>query len=112
MTNEQKILAIVRDGYAQHKFFLDDGRPMSVVTIPMSVLKALGRAKLMRAIRSWKSGEQARARQAHVHALLCDGVPVAEIVELTGLTAQRIYQIKKSLTPENKTAQRRDQEDV
>lgn len=110
MTTDQTINAIVRNGYAQQKFFLDDGRPMSVVTIPMSVFKALGRAKCLKAIRSWQSGEEIRARQAQVAAWIRAGKPVSEIAELTGLTVQRIYQIKKSLESKNPTTTRKKME--
>ena len=103
MTTDQKISAITRHGYAQHKFILDDGRPMSVVTIPTSVFKALGRAKFLKAIESWKAGEESRARQTQIEIWLCAGKTAAEIAELTGLTVQRVYQIKKSLAVKQKS---------
>lgn len=111
MTTDQTITAIVRDGYAKHQFFLDDGRAMPVVTIPLSVLKALGRTKMLEAIRSWKSGEKSRARKTQIAAWIRAGKPASEIADLTGLSVQRIYQIKKSLEPKNPTTTTRSKKE-
>lgn len=103
MNESKKFEEIVTRGYAQHRYIYDDGRALPVVTLPLSIVKALGRNKLQKATQAWMAGEESRKRHTQICAMLKRGDKPKDIADQFKISVQRVYQIRKEIDAEPKT---------
>lgn len=94
------------DGIRTRRYELDDGRRITMLEVPATVLKALGMTKAQEAMAIWQRGEKQRAethaRRKRVVELLDQNVKPTAIAHEVGCTEQRVRQIRKEIEHERK----------
>lgn len=89
------------DGVRTRRYELADGRRVTTLEVPATVLKALGMGKVKDAMATWKRGEQQRAqahaRRKRIEELLHQGTKPTAIAHELGVTDQRVRQIRKEI---------------
>lgn len=86
----------------QRKYLLDDGRQLTTLELPETVVKALGKERVHRYMKVWQRGEALRAaanaRRQRVAEMLGQGISTASIAAEVGCTRVRVRQIELELT--------------
>ena len=94
------------DGIRSRRYELDDGRRITMLEVPATVLKAVGIGKVRQAMEIWQRGETQRteshARRKRIVELLGQDVKPAAIAHEVGVTETRVRQIRKELQDERK----------
>ena len=89
------------DGIKSRRYQLDDGRRITMLEVPATVLKALGMRKAQEAMAIWQRGEQQRSqsheRRQRIEQMLDEGIKPTAIAFEVGCTDQRVRQIRKEM---------------
>ena len=89
------------DGIRARRYELDDGRRITTLELPATVLKGVGMKRLREQMVVWQRGEQQRtethARRQRIEELLREKVKPTAIAHEVGCTDQRVRQIRKEM---------------
>jgi DNA-binding NarL/FixJ family response regulator len=84
-----------RNGMTHRRYQLADGRRLSTVELPATVLRAFSRKQVAEAMAKWERGEALRARQARMKKLIAQGVKPTAIAHELGITEQAVRMARK-----------------
>jgi hypothetical protein len=91
------------DGIRTRRYELDDGRRITTLELPATVLKGVGMKKLQEQMATWQRGEKRRAethaRRQRIEELLRERVKPTAIAHEVGCTEERVRQIRKEMAP-------------
>lgn len=94
------------DGIRSRRYELDDGRRITMLELPATVIKGIGMKRVQEFMEIWQRGEQQRteskARRKRIVELLEQGVKTTAIAHEVGVTESRVRQIGKELNNERK----------
>lgn len=89
------------DGIKSRRYQLEDGRRITMLEVPATVLKAIGMSKVQEAMQIWQRGEKQRskshARRQRIEEMLAAGIKPTAIAFEVGCTDQRVRQIRKEM---------------
>ena len=89
------------DGIKTRRYELDDGRRVTTLELPASVVKAIGLKRVQEFMGIWQRGEKQRtethARRQRIEELLRQRVKPTAIAHEVGCTDQRVRQIRKEM---------------
>jgi DNA-directed RNA polymerase specialized sigma subunit len=89
------------DGLRSRRYLLDDGRRITTLELPESVLKSVGLERVRQQLKVWNRGELQRAdqrvRRLRINELLRQDVKPTAIANEVGVTEARVRQIRKEL---------------
>jgi hypothetical protein len=77
-------------GLRRRRYELKDGRRLSTVELPHSVLRSIGAKDVKKAMDTWHRGELQRARTARIDQLLQQGWKPLAIAHEVGVTPQAV----------------------
>jgi hypothetical protein len=84
-------------GVTRRRYLLDDGRRMSTIELPVSVLSVFGKPKLRAAIEAWQRGEARRERAVVLRQRVLEGVKPTAIAHELGVTEARVRQVRDEI---------------
>ena len=79
-----------RNGMTYRRYALEDGRRISTVEMPVTILRTFSQKAVAEAVDRWKRGEALRSRQAKMKKLIAEGVKPAAIAHELGITEQAV----------------------
>lgn len=86
------------DGIKSRRYQLEDGRRITMLEVPATVLKAIGMSKVQEAMQIWQRGEKQRskshARRQRIEEMLAQGTKPTAIAVEVGCTEARVRQIR------------------
>lgn len=89
------------DGMRSRRYLMPDGRRITTLEVPATVLKALGIKRAKDAMETWQRGEKSRAeahaRRQRIEDLLRSNVKPLAIAHEVGVTDARVRQIRKEI---------------
>ncbi len=89
------------DGMKSRRYQLQDGRRITTLELPVTVLKAIGMKRVQEFLEIWQRGEQQRTeshtRRQRIEELLRERVKPLAIADEVGVTEQRVRQIRKEM---------------
>jgi hypothetical protein len=89
------------DGIKSRRYQLEDGRRITMLEVPATVLKAIGMSRVQEAMAIWQRGEQQRSqsheRRLRIEQMLDEGIKPTAIAFEVGVTDQRVRQIRKEM---------------
>jgi protein-disulfide isomerase-like protein with CxxC motif len=89
------------DGFRTRRYELEDGRRITTLELPATVLKGVGMKKLQQQMVIWQRGEKQRtethARRQRIEELLREKVKPTAIAHEVGCTEERVRQIRKEM---------------
>jgi hypothetical protein len=89
------------DGMKSRRYELDDGRRITMLELPASVIKAIGLKRVQQCMETWQRGEKQRteshSRRQRIEELLRENVKPTAIAHEVGCTDQRVRQIRKEM---------------
>ena len=85
------------DGIKRRRYLLDDGRRVSTLEVPASVLIALGMPKVRERLAEWRRGEALRARGQQIDALITAGWKPTAIAHSLGVSEAAVRQRRAKL---------------
>lgn len=89
------------DGIKSRRYELEDGRRITTLELPATVVKALGVGRVREYMETWQRGEKQRAevhkRRERIEWLLHQKVKPTAIAHEVGVTEERVRQIRKEL---------------
>lgn len=89
------------DGMKARRYELDDGRRITTIEIPVTVIKGVGMKKVQQQFETWQRGErqrsESRVRRERIEELLRENVKPTAIAHEVGCTDQRVRQIRKEM---------------
>lgn len=89
------------NGIRARRYELEDGSRFTTYELPVTVIKALGMARVTQQYSIWQRGEemraQTRARRKRIEELLREKVKPTAIAHEVGVTEARVRQIRKEL---------------
>ena len=99
------------DGLRRRRYLMEDGRKITTVEVPITVLKAVNMNGIKREMILWIKNEatriNAKARRGRIEELLSKNVKTTAIAHEVGVTDQRVRQIrlemKRGKQPRKKT---------
>lgn len=90
-----------KDGIKTRRYELEDGRRITTLELPVTVLKGIGMKRVQEFMEIWQRGELQRtgshARRQRIEALLRERVKPTAIADEVGVTEQRVRQIRKEM---------------
>lgn len=94
-----------KDGLKRRRYRLEDGRTMTTMEVPTTVLSRFSKAALGAALAAWQRGEERRTRVARMRRLIAQGVKPAAVAAELGVTEQTVREQRKRMR-ENPPPQR------
>jgi hypothetical protein len=89
------------DGIKTRRYELEDGRRVTTLELPVTVIKAIGLKRVQEFMGIWQRGEKQRteshARRQRIEELLRENVKPTAIAHEVGVTEQRVRQIRKEM---------------
>jgi hypothetical protein len=85
------------DGIKARRYELEDGRRITTLELPASVVKAIGLKRVQEFMEIWRRGEKQRSRRQRIEELLRERVKPTAIAHEVGCTDQRVRQIRKKM---------------
>jgi hypothetical protein len=89
------------DGMKTRRYELEDGRRITTLELPASVLKGIGMKRVQAFMETWQRGEGQRAvrhtRRQRIEELLRERVKPLAIADEVGVTETRVRQIRKEM---------------
>lgn len=89
------------DGIKTRRYLLEDGRRVTTLEVPATVLKGLGMKRVREFMEIWQRGEKQRAeihkRRERIEELLRERVKPTAIAHEVGVTEERVRQIRKEM---------------
>lgn len=89
------------DGMKSRRYELEDGRRITTLELPVTVLKGIGMKRVQEFMEIWQRGEGQRAvthaRRQRIEELLRERVKPTAIADEVGVTEQRVRQIRKEM---------------
>lgn len=94
------------DGIRSRRYELDDGRRITMLELPATVIKGIGMKRVQEFMEIWQRGEQQRtdslARRQRIVEMLADNIKPTAIAHEVGVTETRVRQIRKEIEHERK----------
>ena len=89
------------DGIKSRRYEREDGRRITTLELPVTVLKGIGMKRVQEFMEIWQRGELQRtethARRQRIEELLRERVKPTAIADEVGVTEQRVRQIRKEM---------------
>lgn len=89
------------DGIRTRRYELTDGRRITTMELPATVVKAIGANQASKYMAIWQRGEIKRAqthlRRQRVEELLRQGIKPTAVAHEVGITEERVRQIRKEM---------------
>ena len=85
------------DGIKRRRYLLDDGRRVSTMELPTTVLIGIGMCKVREHLAKWRRGEALRARGRQIDALIAQGWKPAAIAHEIGVSEAAVRQHRAKL---------------
>lgn len=89
------------DGIKSRRYELDDGRRITMLELPATVIKGIGMKRVQELMATWQRGERQRAnggaRRQRIEELLRERVKPLAIADEVGVTDTRVRQIRKEM---------------
>ena len=90
-----------KDGTRARRYELEDGRRITTLELPMTVVRGIGMKRVQELIEIWQRGEKQRTeehtRRQRIEALLHEKVKPLAIAHEVGVTDTRVRQIRKEM---------------
>lgn len=91
------------DGLKRRRYLLEDGRRLTTLELPATVVAALGMSKARMHLAAWRRGEEQRARAQRIKALLEAGWKAVAIAREVGVSEAAVRQHRAKLTDRGST---------
>ena len=89
------------DGIRSRRYELEDGRRITMLEVPATVLKGIGMKRVQEFMEIWQRGEKQRseskARRQRIEQMLDGGIKPTAIAHEVGVTEERVRQIRKEM---------------
>ena len=85
------------DGIKSRRYELEDGRRMTTLELPVTVIKSIGLKRVQEFMETWQRGEMQRSRRQRIEELLRERVKPLAIADEVGVTETRVRQIRKEM---------------
>lgn len=94
------------DGIKARRYELEDGRRITTLELPATVIKAMGLKRVQEFMEIWQRGEKQRtesqARRQRIVEMLAENIKPTAIAHEVGVTEARVRQIRKEIEDERK----------
>lgn len=94
------------DGIKARRYELEDGRRITTLELPATVIKAMGLKRVQEFMEIWQRGEKQRtesqARRQRIVEMLAKDIKPTAIAHEVGVTEARVRQIRKEIEDERK----------
>lgn len=94
------------DGIRSRRYELEDGRRITMLELPATVLKGIGMKRVQEFMEIWQRGERQRtesqARRQRIVEMLAENIKPTAIAHEVGVTETRVRQIRKEIEHERK----------
>lgn len=94
------------DGIRSRRYELEDGRRITMLELPATVLKGIGMKRVQEFMEIWQRGEKARSgshsRRQRIEQMLAENIKPTAIAHEVGVTETRVRQIRKEIGDERK----------
>lgn len=94
------------DGIKARRYELEDGRRITTLELPATVIKAMGLKRVQEFMEIWQRGEKQRtdslARRQRIEEMLAENIKPTAIAHEVGVTEARVRQIRKEIEHERK----------
>lgn len=94
------------DGIKARRYELEDGRRITTLELPATVIKAMGLKRVQEFMEIWQRGEKQRtesqARRQRIVEMLQQDIKPTAIAHEVGVTEARVRQIRKEIKHERK----------
>lgn len=86
-----------RDGTRRRRYAMPNGRRLTTVELPMTVLKGVGWRKVVEHLSAWRRGQEKADRRAKGMKLLSEGWKPAAIAHELGVSEAAVRQWRSTL---------------